>query len=366
MISFYLLWTGCYFVLLGVLARKWPKFKPKAKFVDPLPSVTLLIPFRNELENLPKLIGELQKIEFPDLKIILIDDQSEDGSFTFLKEKIQTDQRIQILQSPEIGKKRAIEFGVNAAETELILCSDADCTFPINWVSQMISPFSEPKIQLVAGPVISHGSPAFFQRFQQIEWSSILLLTHYFFNKKRPIMCSGANLAYRKSAFEAVNAYDHNWQHLSGDDEFLLKKISKYFGGESCVYVPFLENVVYTKPQDSVSSLFSQRIRWAGKWKVHRDVSHALTAVFSFLVQFVWLGSIFLPGFGISGFLAFSAVWLGKIGAEKIALGRVLKSFGIVHSVFDFFITGIIHPIYVIFVALGSIWGKFIWKGRSN
>lgn len=179
-------------------------------------------------------------------------------------------------------------------------------------------------------------------------------------------MCSGANLAYRKSAFEAVNGYDQDWQHLSGDDEFLLKKISKYYGGESCVYIPFLENVVYTKPQDSISNLFSQRIRWAGKWKVHRDPSHALIAVFSFFIQLVWLGSIVLLGFGISGVLAFPAVWFGKIGAEKIALGRVLKSFGIDHSVFDFLKTGIIHPIYVIFVALGSVWGKFIWKGRSN
>lgn len=366
MISFYLLWTGCYFVLLGLLGQKWPKFKVRGKFVDPLPSVTLLIPFRNELGNLPKLTEELQKIEFPGLRIILIDDQSEDESFVFLKEKLQGDQRIKILKSSGIGKKRAIEFGVKAVETELILCSDADCTFPKNWVSQMIFPFSEPNIQLVAGPVISHGSATFFHRFQQIEWSSILLLTHCFFNKKQPIMCSGANLAYRKSAFEAVNGYDQNWHYVSGDDEFLLKKISKYYGGESCVYVPFLENVVYTKSQDSISSLFSQRIRWAGKWKVHKDPSHALTAVFSFLVQLVWLGSIVLLGYGVSGLLAFPAVWFGKIGAEKIVLSRVLKSLGINHSLYDFLKTGIIHPIYVIFVAWGSVWGKFIWKGRSN
>lgn len=367
MISFYLLWIACYFALLILLGQKWPIINnAKHKLTDQFPSLTLLIAFRNELDNLPKLVEELLKIDFLGLKIILVDDQSEDGSFVFLKEKLQSDQRISIVKSPGIGKKRAIQFGVKVAETELILCSDADCTFPADWVFKMAQPFSDPKIQLVAGPVISQGDATFFQRFQQIEWSSILLLTQYFFYQKQPIMCSGANLTYRKSAFEAVNSYDQNWQHLSGDDEFLLKKIARHFGAGSCEYLPFRESLVFTKAQNSFPLLLNQRVRWAGKWKVHRDPLHVLPAVFSFFVQLVWLGSVFLLGFGLWGKLAFILVWIGKSGAEKIALGKVLKSLRLDFSLFDFLKTGIIHPFYVIFIGLGSVWGKFIWKGRSN
>lgn len=366
MISFYLLWTACYFVLLSLLLKKWPKIKPKAKFGVEFPSVTLLIPFRNELENLENLCDELRKLDYPNLKIILIDDQSEDESFSFLQKKLRKDPRVKILHSQGIGKKKAIECGVIASETELILCSDADCTFPKDWVREMVQPFSDSKIQLSAGPIISEEGATFFQRFQQIEWSSILLLTQYFFSQKQPVMCSGANLAYRKSAFEAVKGYDQNWQHPSGDDEFLLKKIALHFGAESCVYLPFFENLVHTKPHDSVFTLLNQRIRWAGKWKVHRDKLNALSAVFSFLIQLIWLGSVILLGFGKWGILVFLGVWTGKVLAEKMALGKVLKFLGLKFSFFDFLKTGIIHPFYVIFVALGSIRGKFSWKGRGN
>ncbi len=337
-----------------------------AKSGDDLPSVTFLIPFRNELENLETLSAELLKLDYFNLKIILIDDHSEDESLVFLLEKFQSDRRVKIIQSPGIGKKKAIGFGVNASDTELILCSDADCSFPKGWVQEMVQPFSDPKIQLVAGPVISKGQTDIFQRFQQIEWSSILLLTQYFFTHKQPIMCSAANLAFRKSAFEAVKGYDRNWQHPSGDDEFLLKKISQHFGGERCVYLPFSENLVLTKPHATFSDLLNQRIRWAGKWKVHRDNVNALSAVFSFLIQLVWLGSVVLLGFGMWGPLVFLLIWLGKILAEKRVLGKILLGFGMKLSFFDFLWTGIIHPFYVIIVALGSIRGKFTWKGRGN
>lgn len=366
MISFYLLWTGCYFVLLSWLSEKWPLLKPKAKIPSELPTVTLLIPFRNELENLENLTVELRKISYPNLKIILIDDHSEDWSFGFLLEKLQFDHRISILKSPEIGKKRAIEFGVKSAESELILCSDADCIFPDNWIREIIGPFHDPKIQLVAGPVISNKRATFFQKFQQIEWSSILLVTQYFFSRKQPIMCSAANLAYRKSAFESVNGYDQNHQFVSGDDEFLLKKISAQFGQKSCVYLPFREYLVLTQPHTSVSSLLNQRIRWAGKWKAHSNPSHGLSAVFSVLVQLIWIVSAVLVSLGVWGMLVFLVVWFGKIVTEKIALGKVLKSFKTEFSFIDWVKTGILHPYYVIFVALAAIRGKFTWKGRGN
>jgi cellulose synthase/poly-beta-1,6-N-acetylglucosamine synthase-like glycosyltransferase len=366
MISFYLLWTGCYLVLLVWLAQNWPKNNPNRQSAKDLPSVTLVIPFRNELNNLPNLISQLSAIDHLGLEILLIDDQSEDGSFDFLQEKTRSDARIQLARSTGIGKKEAIEFGVKASKSELILCSDADCMFPKDWVTQMISPFLDSKIQLVAGPVMGVGTRTFFERFQQIEWSSILLVTHYFFSKKKPLMCSGANLAYRKSAFEAVGGYRDNKNHLSGDDEFLLKGIRGVFGPESCVYLPYLENLVYTQSQQSVFELVNQRIRWASKWKAHRDILHAASAIFSVFVQLVWMGSLVLLGVEYWGIMTFLVVWFGKNWAERHALGRVLTTLVGNFPFLDFLKTAIIHPLYVILVGLGAIRGKFTWKGRVN
>lgn len=366
MISFYLLWTLCYLVLLWWIAKKWPNQVQRADFKGDLPQVTLLIPFRNEIENLPVLLEEFPKLNYPNLEIILVDDQSEDGSFSFLREKPGVDTRVKVLRSQKAGKKSAIEFGISCAVGEVIICSDADCKFPENWIHGMVAPFGDQNVQLVAGPVISESQDTFFQRFQQIDWSSILLLTQFYFSQKNPLMCSGANLAYRKSAFREVKGYGDNLQHLSGDDEFLLKKIKSRFGKRSCVYLPFSDNLVITKPQSDFSKLLNQRVRWAGKWNVHRDFGHAFAAILSFFIQVVWLGSWVLLGFGWFGVIAFSWVWVGKILAEKFALGKVLEGLGLNRSTLDFIRTSWIHPLYVLMVAMGSMRGKFLWKGRTN
>jgi biofilm PGA synthesis N-glycosyltransferase PgaC len=366
MISFYLLWTLCYFVLLRWFTGKWPRRRQIVGFDESVPSVTLLVPLRNEMENLDSLALELKKIHYPALDIILVDDQSEDGTYSVLKEMALKDSRITVLPSPGIGKKTAIQFGVESATTELILCTDADCRIPESWVENMTAPFADPRIQMVCGPVITADQKSLFGGFQQIEWASVLLVTWFSFSEKKPLMCSGANLNYRKSAFEAVKGYAQDLHYLSGDDEFLLKKIVVQFGTESCVYLPYAQNLVFTKPQSKLSDLINQRVRWAGKWRAHRDWFHAFSAVVALLIQIVWLTSVMLLGSGASGILVFSAVWVGKILAERQSLGRVLVELGIRPSLIDFAVASVLHPIYVLLVALATFRGKFVWKGRTN
>jgi biofilm PGA synthesis N-glycosyltransferase PgaC len=346
------------------MASKWPNQAPKLNFVEELPPITLLIPVRNEVQNLESLFREIKQIDYPGVQVLLVDDHSEDGSLPLMLEA--SDPRITILSNPGIGKKSAIEFGVEKASTELIFCSDADCRFPKYWLTTTAAAFADPKIQLVCGPVLSTDQDTFFQRFQRIEWASILLVTQYFFSQKQALICSAANLAYRKSAFLKVKGYDSNRELLSGDDEFLLKKVRTEFGKDSCVYLPFATNLVLTQPQLSISQLINQRVRWAGKWKAHGGGLHAFSAIGSVSIQVCWLASIVLLGMGILGILTFLTVWLGKILTEKGRLGRVLNALGFQVSLLDYVKTSFLHPVYVLTVAVGALRGKFDWKGRSN
>lgn len=330
------------------------------------PAVSLLIPFRNEAKNIPSLNLNLMKLKYPNLEILLIDDNSEDDSFELLQKTFVENQKVQVLRSRDMGKKRALEFGVKVATGQIILCSDADCEFSEFWIERMVLPFQDPKIQLVAGTVMVEEKAEFLHEFQSLDWASILLLTNYSFSQKNPLMCSGANLAYRKEAFEKVNGYEGNREFASGDDEFLLKKINKEFGKEACHYMVFSDSLVKTKPEPTWESLINQRVRWASKWKAHFSISHALSALAAFLVQLVWIGSLYLVFLGAKGLLAFGLVWLIKMAAEKISLGKVLKTLGKHPSNTLILQTSVVHPFYVLRVGIAALSGKFTWKGREN
>jgi poly-beta-1,6-N-acetyl-D-glucosamine synthase len=367
MLSFYLLWCTCYVILHFLLAEKWPKNYPSYSPSIFEGKISLIIPFRNERTNLDRLVEELRKIVHLPFEIFLVDDHSEDGSFEYLSNLLEEVGPVVLFKSPGIGKKAALDFGISKANGQLIATSDADCTFPKNWLELMTIPFESPTVQLVAGPVVSKREDSeFLQKFQQIEWFSILLLTQFSFWNKQPLMCSGANLVFRKSAFVEVKGYSGNEHLASGDDEFLLKKISGKFGSESCVYLPFKENLVITSPQPSWKDLLSQRVRWAGKWKAHRSFSHSASAILSLAFQLVWMSSFFLIFQGWDGVSLLVLIWVIKIGIEKDSLGKVGKSLGIDASWTDFILTGLVHPLYVLGVAIGTVFLKVNWKGRSQ
>lgn len=368
MLTFYLLFGIVYGLMLLLLGKTW-KQKPQIfpEYREP-ELVTILIPYRNEEQNIPTLFGQLSGLSHRPLQLVFINDHSEDAGKKKLDELIESlsDEQLDVisLESKGEGKKAALKTGIKKAFGSLVLTTDADCFLPTDWVEEMIRPFSDESIKMVAGPVLPKGDIGFFENFQQIEWASILLVTQSGFHLGSPIMCSAANMAYRKSAFLEVEGYQGNEGLLSGDDEFLLKKMVHKFGPESVVYLQ--ESLVYTQPQGSWKALFSQRIRWASKWKSHKSFSHTLASVLPVAVQVAFLWSFSLLFMGIPGMLVFAAVWILKIYFETQTLGNVLRSFGIRPHWIWFLFTGIVHPVYVLVSALGALFVKFEWKGRYS
>lgn len=366
MLSFYLIWSACYFILLWFLSSTWRADDDYALSAKKEFKISLLIPFRNEIRNLPILISELDKL-LPALhEVILVDDHSEDGSGKFLENSALDSAKIRILKNTGVGKKEAMSLGVSFASGEIICCSDADCSFNANWIESITGPFQSETVQLVAGPVISARADSFFFSFQQIEWGSILLVTNYFFSRFKPLMCSAANMAYRKSAFQAVNGYEGNLDQPSGDDEFLLKKVVSEFSEGSCVYVKKEAALVYTASQKNWATFVQQRIRWASKWRAHHSFTHSFSAILSFLVQLVWLGSFLLFFQGVIGLIGFVIVWTLKILIEYNALDLALKTYFIRQKLHNFIGTSFLYPLFVIIVGFAALRGKFSWKGRSN
>ncbi|MCH7396792.1 glycosyltransferase [Belliella sp. DSM 107340] len=368
MVIFYLSIGFVYVFALFFFGRKWGKTA-----VSEIPSpidqkVSVLIPFRNEEKNLPIIFQSIENLNFFQLEVLWIDDHSEDDSALILGKLLDHSNPKfihKVIQSSGRGKKSALKHGVEAATGGVIFTTDADCMLPESWVIEMLKPFSDPQIQFVAGPVMTKENGSFFQRFQQIEWASILLVTKVAFEKQSPLMCSGANLAYRKEAFLSVNGYFGNEEILSGDDEFLMKKIVAFYDPKALVYLEGFKNLVFTNSLTRWSELYSQRIRWASKWKSH-SLIHSVFSSVPVCYQLLWVSSLFLPFFeGKFGLLALLVVWILKIGIEYSVLKKVTDSYGLRLSFKDFFITSLIHPIYVLKTAIGAIKGRFEWKGRS-
>lgn len=364
----YLLFIFSYLLLLWSMERHWRRKRTYISDEEYGGTKAILVPFRNEEEHLPRLLNNLEKT-LPSLQeVIFIDDGSTDDSGAMVSGFIRKRNLSHwvLLKNTGVGKKAALTTGVGYTQAEVILTTDADCVLPPGWVQRMSRPFQQPEIQLFAGPVVTVTQAGFFARFQQIEWASILLMTHYLFSIGKPLMCSGANVAYRKSAFLAVEGYSGNEMHPSGDDEFLLKKIVRHFGVQAVIYFQGKEALVQTQPAASWSAFIQQRVRWAGKWRLHDSFAHASSAALTFflaIIEISTLGLLFGPMWLK---LVFFLFWSAKILIERKVLGTVLADYHLSHPLIYYTGTSFIHPIYIILVGFRAISGNYSWKDRNH
>ncbi|MEX2088933.1 MAG: glycosyltransferase, partial [Bacteroidota bacterium] len=118
------------FARLRSIAARRPTISP-----DELPSVSLVVAARNEAHNLPRLLHCLFAQEYPagKLEIIVVDDRSEDGSWTILQKAAEEHPRFRALRVTDLlpdfaPKKRALDLGIRSASGDIILLTDADCT----------------------------------------------------------------------------------------------------------------------------------------------------------------------------------------------------------------------------------------------
>lgn len=95
------------------------------------PGVTVLIPFYNEQDFLPRLIKSLLDQTKLPAKIVLIDNDSTDDSVKVARQALEgTTVPYEILHEGRKGKANALEQGCRHIESEYTLCTDADTWFP--------------------------------------------------------------------------------------------------------------------------------------------------------------------------------------------------------------------------------------------
>ena len=155
---------------------------------------SIIIPCFNEEESISMTIKELQGLEL-NCEIIVIDDGSTDGTSKITK-KING---IKLIQHDEnIGYGTAIKTGINNAEYENIVITDADGTYPNDKIPKLVSHLVENNLDMVIGS--RTGSNVKIPVIRKPAKWAIGKLANYVTDQKIPDINSGLRV-FRKSAF---------------------------------------------------------------------------------------------------------------------------------------------------------------------
>lgn len=104
-------------------------------------SVTIILPTYKEFDSLPSLIDNVEKVRndaIPKLKLIIVDDNSDDGTEQLIAD-LGKDWVKLIIRREDRGLSPAVIAGLNAATSEFCVVMDADGSHPASAIPLMIS-----------------------------------------------------------------------------------------------------------------------------------------------------------------------------------------------------------------------------------
>jgi len=333
--------------------------------------ISVIIAARNEDKHLSFLLDNLLKQDYPQDKfeIIIVNDRSTDKTDYILNNFSKKYSQIKYISIQDeipglVRKKRALTEGVNHAQGEVLLFTDADCRPGKFWLSSMNEVFSRGFDVIVGYSPLECQGKGFGKKIicmlKKLERLAMFTLSDGSIGWNWGITATGRNFAYKKNVFESIGGYEGIGHIPSGDDDLFLQKISKShsyklgFATHPGSFVPSIE-------QKSGSQTFQQEKRRGSKWRYYPALIKSVSLL-AFIYLFLILITFVLALAGVLTWRLFLIVFLVKSLSDFLILLRGATIFREYISLLIFpFVEVLYAPYFVIFGLLGTF-SKYKWK----
>lgn len=244
--------------------------------------VTTIICARNESQNLQKNLHRILNQNYHSHHLILVNDNSTDTTHDVLLNIQENHKTFTIVNanksSSELpGKKAALTLGIEKADTEVLLMTDADC-YPVSedWVEIMQRHF-QGQTEIVIGFSPYEKKKGWLNKL--IRFDTVLIAMQYFSLALAgiPYMGVGRNIAYKKSLFKRVGGFEKHRSIASGDDDLFIQQAATAINTKVCLEQ---ESFVVSEPKKSWREYFTQKARHVTTGKTYKKYHQIILAMF--------------------------------------------------------------------------------------
>jgi cellulose synthase/poly-beta-1,6-N-acetylglucosamine synthase-like glycosyltransferase len=358
------------------------------------PSVSILIPARNESVVIRKTLGKILSFDYPKekLEVIVVNDGSTDDTESILNEMAAKDNRIKPVHLPKVtqgrGKGHALNVGLKHASHDFIAIYDADNNPEKHSLKMLITDLvADEKIGAVIGKFRTlNKTKNLLTRFINIETLSFQwILQAGRYHAFKVAILPGTNFVIRKEVIEQCGGWDEG--AITEDTELSVRI---YQRGWKIKFVP--NAVTWEQEPEKWATWIRQRTRWVRghNYVIQKFIGSAIQLkdrflffnfLYLFLLYYLFLGAIvvshllfILCGIGILSVSVpgpYTAVWISAFLLYLLEIILVL-SYEDEDKPSNVLITALMYFtycqmwIYVVFRALGldimrkrvGIWDK--------
>lgn len=328
-----------------------------------LPSLSLIVPVRNEGPHLRAHAEQWLGQVYREFTVTVVDDHSSDGAAADL----HPDARQQVLALPHdrVGKKAALAHGIAHTHGAWVVTTDGDC-YPLgpDWLATLAGGMGPETVCLV-GPLRKRHRRSLFEAAQALESVGLVGLAAGAIGLGAPTLVNGANLAFRRTAFDRVAGYAGIDHLASGDDELLVHKLAGAFGGRAVRFVFHPQAIVETPAEQSLPALVRQRLRWVSKGRAYRNPFLRLGQVVAYLGYAVLLVYTLRVAWAPETWPWALGLWALKLLTELSVLYPTARLLGQRYLLWGLPLYQLPYLVYVLYIGVaGSFTRSYDWKDR--
>lgn len=328
------------------------------------PSVSVVVPARNEESNLESCITSIALSTYPRelLEVIVVNDRSTDSTATIANDLAKQWDFVKVVHRTEDsveqnlqGKAGALQAGMDIAQGEILLLTDGDCMVSNTWIDGMTAQFKDSAVGIVSG-LTSVSGAGFFDRLQDVEWLYTQCMAAGGVGNGTRLGCFGNNMAIRRSVFEELGGY-RNIQ-FSLTEDMALQNAAFEAGHKLRFAISPLVSVT-TQPCSTFPEYVKQRHRW-----VRGGTGLGIRAVvFVATSMTLWAGlAISLASSSWKTFWLFVAL---RLLADSILIGVSARAIGRIRMIPMLIPAMCILVLTELFIPFLVTRKTVIWKGQS-
>lgn len=264
-----------------------------------MPLFSIIIPVYNRPEELQELLESIDKQDFRDFEVVVVEDGSLKKSAQLLQtyaDKFSTHYLYQENKGPGLARNN----GAGCASGRWLLFLDSDCLLPDNYLRLVAEEVASEDFDCFGGPDKAHPSFNTIQKAIGYAMSSILTTGGIRGGREKldVFYPRSYNLAVRNSVFHSLGGFSN--MRFGEDLDFSMRLLEK--GYSTRLIKPAF---VYHKRRNNFRSFFKQ-IYNSGIARINLDIRHPGT-----LKPVHWLPALFVLGHLALLILAFgNPAWL--------------------------------------------------------
>lgn len=259
--------------------------------------ISVIIPTYNDEKDLNDCLSSLAK-QSKDFEIIVVDGHSIDKTV-----EIAEQHGAKVVYEDHGTRGGACNVGAEESSGDIIVFTDADATFPPDWLEKIEKKFEETGADVVGGDDIVKNGSDFEEDLFAIDKAQEVPEEDEAWKRVR-----GVNSAYKRDAF-LENKFDPSLKSIEESElHFRLHK-----KGHKLVFDP--EIVVYHQKRRSLGALAKQFYR-NGRGRLQVTKKHA--GMLDFSTDLVPLGLFFLLIITLIGSIWYLPLLLGSLGVMAI------------------------------------------------